>query len=150
MAILKSFKKGDVIFKEGDRESCMYFIAGPLEAKVAVYSGYETESQKLLSTLYVDEVFGEIAVFENNIRTGTAVAKSDVDLEVIDGEEFLTYVEKNKARCFSIVKNATKHLRDLTKDYMDACRTIASYVSYKDKGEEVPEFVIDHMSKFIN
>ena len=67
----KQFKKGDVIFHEGDIGNTLYQIN---EGKVDIYLCYGESDQKLLTELTPGKFFGEMAVIEAYPRSATAVA----------------------------------------------------------------------------
>ena len=52
----KTFKKGEIIFKQGDLSDCMYDI---LWGQVGIYADYGTPEEKLLTTLETERFFGD-------------------------------------------------------------------------------------------
>ena len=52
MEAVKVFKIGEVIFKEGDLENCMYNI---VTGSVGIYANYGKEAEKLLVDLKAGE-----------------------------------------------------------------------------------------------
>ena len=73
------FKKGTVIFHEGDTSKEMYFITeGEIEITKKVHN-HETT----LVTLTKGHFFGEMSTFVNEPRIATATAKTDSKLLVV-------------------------------------------------------------------
>lgn len=70
-----SFKIGDVIVKEGDRDGRFFII---ISGKADVIKGYGTTKQKRLRTLPPKSYFGEMALFDDLIRSATVVAREDM------------------------------------------------------------------------
>ena len=52
-----SYKKGEIIFREGDPGNCMYDI---FWGRVGVYTGYGTPQEKKLAELKTEDFFGEM------------------------------------------------------------------------------------------
>lgn len=122
----KAFKKGGVIFQQGDASDCMYDI---LWGKVGIYVNYGTPEEKLLTTLETEQFFGEMGMIEGLPRSATAVAlTSDTKVRVITPESFQTYFQERPAKVLLIMQNMSRRIRELTVDYLEACRTVANSV----------------------
>ena len=117
----KQFKKGDIIFREGDTGDTLYQIN---EGAVAIYAGYGESDQQLLVELGKDKFFGEMAVIETYPRSATAVAKEDVKALEIGCGEISEYFKNEPDRIMDIMKSLGGRLRDLTADYSDVSATI--------------------------
>ncbi len=70
-----SFKIGDVIIKEGDRDGRFFIL---ISGKADVIKSYGTRKQKRLRTLPPKSYFGEMALFDDLIRSATVVAREDM------------------------------------------------------------------------
>ncbi len=149
MPITKTFKKNEVIFNEGDVGRCLYNIAGDLEARVGIYADYATPDQVLLTSLKVDEFFGEMALLGHETRSATAVALTDCVLEMVTKDEFEEFAVKNPIKLEVILKNAASRLRDLTNDYVKACFIIKEYSEAKESGGRVSDDLIAKMKKIV-
>lgn len=117
----KEFKKGEVIFREGDLGEALYLINDGI---VAIYAGYGESDQQLLVELGKDKFFGEMAVIESYPRSATAVAKEDVKANEIGCGEISEYFKDDPDRILEIMKSLGGRLRDLTTDYSDVSTTI--------------------------
>ena len=102
------FKKGDVIFRQGDFSSVMYDIA---KGKVGVFADYETERVHQLAELSAGDFLGEMGMIEVYPRSATAVALEDGTVLNEIGENELNAYFKDKP-----------DLREIDKKYLDACR----------------------------
>ena len=79
---IQTYKKGQVIFKEGDKADCMYDIRW---GSVGIYANYGTKEEKLLTKLSTEEFFGEMGLIDDQPRSATAVAlEKDTRVEVIN------------------------------------------------------------------
>lgn len=117
----RQFKKGDVIFREGDIGETLYLIN---EGTVAIYAAYGEGDQQLLVEQGKDKFFGEMAAFEAYPRSATAVAADDVKVLEIGCSEIGEFFKNDPDRILEIMKCLGERLRDLTIDYSDVSATI--------------------------
>ena len=68
-----SFKKDEIIFREGEQGSVMYLI---VTGRVGIYVGYGTEKKTQLTVMGSGAVLGEMAVVEEAPRSATALARA--------------------------------------------------------------------------
>ena len=141
-----SFKKGGVIFKQGDASDCMYDV---LWGKVGIYANYGTPEEKLLTTLETEQFFGEMGMIEGHPRSATAVAlTSDTKVFVITPESFHTYFQESPAKVLLIMQNMSRRLRELTGEYLEACQTVADSVEAEKAGGEISGEQKTNLEKF--
>src|SRR5689334_24839485 len=69
-----SWRAGEVIFDEGDLDTCLYVIH---EGRVRVGLNRDTDRECLVHVLGPGEMFGEESVFDPGPRTTCAVAITD-------------------------------------------------------------------------
>ena len=106
----KDYKAGDVIFRQGDKGHCMYVIQeGEVEA-VAEADGRELR----LRTLGANEFFGEMALFEEEVRSATIRATRPTRILSIDKKNFLGGIHEDPSLAFRIVQTMSHRIRDLT------------------------------------
>ena len=118
------FKKGDVIFRQGDFSSVMYDIA---KGKVGVFADYETERVHQLAELKAGDFLGEMGMIEVYPRSATAVALEDgTELREIGDAEFNDYFKAQPERLLAIMRQLSQRLRDRTADYEAACKVLES------------------------
>lgn len=76
----KYFRPGEVLFKEGDASRSMYVIQkGTVAIRKMKGGGYVD-----LAKVYSNEVLGELAFFDRQPRSATAIALSEVEVLEID------------------------------------------------------------------
>ena len=142
----KAFKKGGVIFKQGDASDCMYDI---LWGKVGIYVNYGTPEEKLLTTLETEQFFGEMGMIEGLPRSATAVAlTSDTKVRIITPETFQELFKESPARVLLIMQNMSRRLRELTGEYLEACQTVADSVEAEKAGGEISGEQKTNLEKF--
>ncbi len=117
------FKKGQIIFREGDTGNYMYAVYG---GSVGIYVNYGTPNEKLLTTLYPDSFFGEMGLIDNEPRSATAVVEENGTLlECIRAEEVEALFMENPTKIYMVMSYLSRRLRILTRHYIDACEIAA-------------------------
>lgn len=144
----KQFGKGEVIFRQGEESLCMFDI---LSGSVGIYADYGTEKEKLLTTLSAGEFFGEMGMIEGQLRSASAVAAEDgTQLEVITPEGFAAYFEDKPAKVLLIMRHMSQRIRDLTGNYLDACRAVTEVEETAASGKEKSGWFKAHVKKFVD
>ena len=119
---VQTFKKGQVIFKEGAPGGCMYEVGG---GKVGVFADYGMPSEKLLREYYPDQYFGEMGLLDDAPRSATAVAlTNDTWVAPITRKGFEEFFRNNPARVWMVVQQLSYNLRKRTIDYVEVCGKI--------------------------
>ena len=139
-------KRNEVIFSEGDKSDCMYDIR---QGRVGIYANYGTKEEKLLTELSKDQFFGEMGIIEGYPRSATAVAMGDMtELTVIAKADFEDYCKKNPEKTVLIMKNMSSRIRELTRDYLEVCHTIAESMEAEQKGEKKSSGLLNRLKKY--
>ncbi|MBW7954866.1 cyclic nucleotide-binding domain-containing protein [Candidatus Gracilibacteria bacterium] len=86
-SILKDFKKGETIIKEGEKSNNAYIL---LSGIVGIYRG-----EKNISTIFEGDIFGEIALVLNEPRTATIKAETDVKTLVLNNDFFEEFLKNS-------------------------------------------------------
>lgn len=94
---------GDVVFNQGDAGSEMY---GIIEGEIELHT-----SNRVIATLGVDDVFGEMAVVDSSARMATAVATADTTLAVIDRHRFLFLVHETPMFALQVMSTMADRFR---------------------------------------
>ena len=129
----KNVKRGDIVFKQGDVETCMYDI---ISGSFGVYDNFGTSDEKLLTVLRYGDFFGEIAMVDGSPRTATVVALENSMLAVIERADFGEYFKEKPFRVKAIMSNTSERIRKLTRDYIHVCDLTAEYVKCEENGEK--------------
>ena len=135
------FKKGDVIFRQGDFSSVMYDIA---EGKVGVFADYETEKAHQLAELSAGDFLGEMGMIEVYPRSATAVALEDgTVLNEIGENELNAYFNDKPEKLLKIMKQVSARIREIDEKYLNACRvafeSAAAEAESTGKSEQLKE-----------
>ncbi len=106
--VIRHYKHGDVIVKEGEPGSEMYLILTGQVQIVKEKEGVET----VLAYLKPGEIFGEMALFEEGSRrSATARAYGDTSVLAMDKTEFLKQIQQDPELAFQILKSLCARLR---------------------------------------
>ena len=90
----EKYKKGEIIFREGDPGHSMYDINW---GTVGIFTGYGTPEERKLAELRSEDVFGEMGILDQAPRSATAVAlEDDTYLFVITESDFDVLDTKSK------------------------------------------------------
>ena len=98
----RTYKPGDIIFKEGDDAKSEAFLVHEGKVEVRKFLGGE---DKLLNVLTKGSLLGEFALFRNAPRSATAVAADAVTLLLIPGNRLDAMVRTNPALALAIIKD---------------------------------------------
>jgi|GEM_PF-1925011 len=108
---VKTFKKGDVVFSEGDKTKELYIISsGEVEVVKHIL-----DEEVILARLDTGEFFGEMAMFGDEPRSATVRAISDLETIVI-GEEYFKDQLSNLPNWFgNMVEVLIERIREMDK-----------------------------------
>ena len=98
----RTFKAGEVIFKEGDDAKSEAFLVHEGQVEVRKNLGGE---DKLLRVLGKGSLLGEFALFTNAPRSATALAACPVTLLLIPANRLDAMVRTNPALAMAIIKD---------------------------------------------
>lgn len=119
---VESYKKGDIIFKQGEVGKCMYLVHGGM---VGIFSNYGKENEVKLTDLYPVECFGEMGVVAEEPRSATAVAQTDdTYVEIIRAEDLEDLIITFPVKVDMILRHLSHRLRSLTYDYFSTCKQL--------------------------
>jgi len=104
----KEFRRGDVLFREGEPGKEMYVIqAGKVNITKTV-----RETEKILATLGAGEFFGEMSILNHKPRSAGAVVAEDAKLLVIDPKTFEAMIRGNVEIAVRLIKKLSDRLQE--------------------------------------
>lgn len=108
-----SFRAGDTIIAEGDDGDTAFFIvSGTVEVSIGAKA-------RLIGTLGMGEVFGEMSLIEPGPRSATVRALTDTECLATSYEEFISAIEENPERAVGFMKTLVRRLRQMN-DLLEA------------------------------
>ena len=109
---LTHFKKGHVLFKEGDDGEDMYIIQS---GKVAIKKKVKEGGDATLAVLEKGDFFGEMALLERLPRSATAEVIEEGDLIVIGSDTLGDMIKTNPEIAVRMLRKQSIRLRDTNK-----------------------------------
>jgi CRP/FNR family transcriptional regulator, cyclic AMP receptor protein len=98
----RTFKPGDVIFREGDDAKGEAFMVHLGRVAIRKQIGGE---ERLLNTLAKGELLGHLALFRNATRSASAIAAEAVTLMVISANRLDHLVRANPALAIALIRD---------------------------------------------
>ena len=107
----KLYKDGETIVKQGEKGNCLYVIQ---EGKVDVI--LETpEGEISVAQLGETEFFGEMGLFEEDVRSCTVRAAGEVTILTIDKRNFLKSIHRDSSLAYRLLGKMAHRLREANK-----------------------------------
>lgn len=118
----KEFERGQIVFKQGDLDICMYDIQ---RGRIGVYSAYGTPEEKLIAELVEGETVGEMGMIERAPRSATAVVLDDgTILGEIREDDLKDFFLKQPEKLLLIMRDLSSHLRETDAKLAGVCKRI--------------------------
>jgi CRP-like cAMP-binding protein len=111
-ALGKWYEDGEAIVIQGEVGDCMYVVEQG-EVEVTQESGEEVVR---LAVLGEGEFFGEMSVFDRDVRSATVKALGKVQVMTIDKATFLRRISEDPSLAFRIIKKMSGRIRDLNNE----------------------------------
>ncbi len=106
----KVYKNGEVIICEGDEGKCMFVIQ---EGEVEVLIAGENDNEIRLGVRGEGEFFGEMAIFDRDVRSATVKALGDARVLTVDKKNFMRRVHEDPSLAFRLVETMSHRIREL-------------------------------------
>ncbi len=111
----KTYANGEIIVRQGDSGDCMFAIQkGQIEV---VRRGKDGEVR--VATLEEGEIFGEMAIFEREVRSATVRALGEARVLTVDKKTFLRRVQEDPSLAFNLVRMMSRRIRRLSGEIAD-------------------------------
>ncbi len=99
----KSYKAGEIIFKEGEPASELFVIQ---QGSVAILLG-----NRRLDTLGPKAMFGEMAIVDGSPRSASAIAETAVTLVPVSEKQFIFLVGHTPYFALKVLRQLSRRLR---------------------------------------
>ena len=104
---LRSFSAGQTIFREGQPSDYAFVI---VSGRVFLTKS-APEGNMRLATLGPREMFGEMGILDGAVRSATAIAGDDTELQAFDKEGLFSLLAEHPEAAIDMVKAASRRLR---------------------------------------
>lgn len=105
------YQPGEDIVTEGDIGDCMYIIQQGTADVIRMENGEAT----VVDSMSAGELFGEMAIVENAVRSSTVRARSEVRAITIDRKTFMRRIQEDPSLAMSVLEvlcHRVRHLDD--------------------------------------
>ena len=104
---IEAFSAGEVIFNAGDKGNCMYDV---VEGEVDL-----EYDNRLLHTLEIGEIFGEMGILNGTPHSVTARARTDCRVAKISRQRFLFMVDQTPNFALHVMRVLAERLHKETR-----------------------------------
>lgn len=111
-ALGREYKGGDVIVHQGEIGDCMYVIQEGEVEVVRVDNG----SIIRLAVLGRGDFFGEMSVFEKEVRSATVRALDKVRVITVDKKTFMRRIQEDPTLAFRIFQTMASRIKQLNEE----------------------------------
>ncbi|MBI2862368.1 MAG: Crp/Fnr family transcriptional regulator [Chloroflexi bacterium] len=105
---LQTFQAGEVIFRRGDHGTGVYFVEDGT-VKIAIATSDMREN--VIALMSAGECFGELAVFDREPRSASAIAVEETKTVFVPAEAFLAFVRTHPEVALRIILLLSRRLR---------------------------------------
>jgi CRP-like cAMP-binding protein len=105
------YRDGEDIIKEGEVGDCMYIIQQGTADVIRTEDGEAT----VVDTMQTGELFGEMAIVENTVRSSTVRARGEVRAITIDRKTFMRRIQEDPSLAISVLEVLCHRVRNLDK-----------------------------------
>ena len=105
----KVYQDGEVIVRQGETGNCMYVIQAGKAEVVQEVNGKNIP----MAVLGNNDFFGEMAVFEDQVRSATVRAMGPVRVLTVDKKTLLRRIQQDPALAFRILEHICHRLRKI-------------------------------------
>lgn len=142
-SLWQNFSEGDLIIKQGTEGDCLYVIQ---EGKVEVIA--ETGDKEVkLTELGPGEFFGEMGLFEKDVRSCTVRAIGKAKILTIDKRNFYQTIQKDPALAIRLLETMSRRIRQTNQKVTDLQNKLS--LGYDLYAEMLSEANVYVRNKFI-
>jgi CRP/FNR family transcriptional regulator, cyclic AMP receptor protein len=111
-ALGREYQDGEIIVRQREAGDCMFVIQ---EGQVEVVGEREGEEVRL-AVLDKSDFFGEMALFERDVRSATVRALGSARVLTLDRRTFLRRIQEDPSLAFRILEKMSRRIRELNEE----------------------------------
>ena len=127
-ALGKTYQPGEDIVTEGEIGECMYVIQQGTAEVIRTESGVPT----VVDTIHAGELFGEMAIVQQTVRSSTVRARDAVRAITIDRRTFLRRIQEDPSLAMSVLEVMCRRVRNLDTTIAQLKQELATLASERD------------------
>ena len=112
-ALGKVYKDGEVIIRQGKSGDSMYVVQG---GRVEVLQHLDKGGVQHLAFLEAGDFFGEMAVFEKEVRSATVRSAGEARVLKVDKKTLLTRIGEDPLLAVNLLKTMSHRIRYLNRE----------------------------------
>jgi CRP-like cAMP-binding protein len=112
-AVVRDFQKGDVIVRENEAGVALYIIA---RGTVDIVKGLGSGNEQKLAELADGSFFGEMALFDNEVRSASVRAAENTQCIVITKWDFNAELSQNADLAMKLLAVLARRIRSLQEE----------------------------------
>ena len=105
------YRDGEIIIKQGEPGNCLYVIQQGRVEVISENNGVEVKVAELGET----EFFGEMGLFEKDVRSCTVRALGDAKVLTIDKKNFYKSIHQDSTLAYRLLEKMSNRLREANK-----------------------------------
>ena len=105
------YRDGEIVINKGDEGSCLFVVQ---EGKVEVFDK-NGDGEVKIADLGAGEFFGEMGLFEKDVRSCTVRAIGDASILTLDKKNFYKTIQKDPSIAFRLLERMSARLRETNK-----------------------------------
>jgi len=109
-ALGKVYQNGETIIRQGEIGDCMYVVQDGYVEVIANAGNHEVQ----LAILGKNEFFGEMAIFEHEIRSATVRALGPTRILTVDHKNFLRRTHEDPSLAYRLMEVMSNRVRRLS------------------------------------
>jgi CRP/FNR family transcriptional regulator len=108
----KTYKDGEIIISRGDEGDCMYVVQqGQVEVFVEKDGG-----EVRLAVRGEGEFFGEMAIFEREVRSASVRALGEARVLTVDKKNLMRRIHEDPSMAFRLIQAMSNRIRKLSEE----------------------------------
>jgi CRP/FNR family cyclic AMP-dependent transcriptional regulator len=111
LTVVRDYRGGDVIVRENEAGVAFYIIA---KGKVEVVKALASADEQVVDTLGEEQFFGEMALFDNQLRSASVRASGDVQCLVLTKWDFNAELTQNSHIAVAMLAVLARRIRNMT------------------------------------
>ncbi len=112
-ALGKVYNDGEVIIQQGKMGDSMFVVQA---GRVEVLQQSDDGGEQHLAYLEAGDFFGEMAVFEKEVRSATVRAAGEARVLRVDKKALLTRIREDPLLAVNLLKTMSHRIRDLNRE----------------------------------
>jgi CRP-like cAMP-binding protein len=127
-ALGKIYQPGEDIVTEGEAGECMYVIQQGTAEVIRTEGGVPT----VVDTIHAGDLFGEMAIVEQTVRSSTVRARDVVRAITVDRRTFLRRVQEDPSLAMSVLEVMCRRVRNLDTTIAQLKQELSGLTSNRD------------------